>query len=244
MNAFLVHLRIQFASDLRDKGVLMVYYLVPLVFYAVMGSILKTLATDMNGDDTTGSLSLALNIFALSMSAFLGMPAGLVKAREQGVLEAFRAAGIPAWSLPLTTLIISTLHILVVSCVIVFTAPFLLSTELPRHLVAYFVTVVMVAISSEALGALIACLVKKQNTMTLVSQCLFMPTILFSGIMFPANLLPKPVQWLGEALPATQGIHLFAGGHLLSWPMALLAGTAAAAFAVSALLFRRISQRH
>ncbi|MDR1540933.1 MAG: ABC transporter permease [Clostridiales bacterium] len=238
MKAFLVQLRIQVKSDLRDKGILMVYYLVPLVFYAVMGSIMKTLEMDSGTP-----LNFSITIFALSMSAFLGMPQALVKARETGILDAYKAAGIPAWSMPLATIVISTFHIMIVALVILFSAPYLFASELPGNIGLYLLAVLLIALCSETLGALLSCFVKKQNTLTLVSQCLFLPTIMFSGIMFPANLLPKPMQWIGEILPATQGMHMFSQAGLHMQPLIILCAMTIVFFAVSASLFRRISAR-
>ncbi|MFP3153519.1 ABC transporter permease [Lachnospiraceae bacterium ZAX-1] len=238
MKALFIQLAIQFKGDLRDKGVLMVYYLVPLVFYAVMGSIMKTLSMD-----TGASLTLSITIFAVSMSSFLGMPATLVKARELGYLEAYRAAGIPAWSLPLTAIVISTLHIMIVAVVIMLSAPYIFGVTWPENIAAHLLTVLLAALCSQSLGALLACLVKKQNSMTLAAQCLFLPSIMFSGIMFPENLLPKPMQWIGEVLPATQGVRLYSDTGLQLQPLLILAGIMVVAFAISAILFRRISQR-
>ena len=58
MKAFCTQLFIQFRGDLRDKGVLMVYYLVPMAFYLIMGSIMKTLEMDSGN-----SLILSITIF-------------------------------------------------------------------------------------------------------------------------------------------------------------------------------------
>lgn len=238
MKAFFIQLWVQLKMDLRDKGTLMVYYLVPLVFYLVMGSIMKAIAMDAQTP-----LILSITIFALSMSAFLGMPQNLVKAREQGILEAYRAAGIPAWSLPLATIILSTLHMLFVAIVILVTAPHLFNAALPENIPAHFLAILLIALCSEGLGALLSCLVRKQNTMTLAAQCLFLPSIMFSGIMFPAEMLPKPMQWVGMALPATQGVRLLDGGTLAAVPLAVLCGLTIASFAASTVLFKRISIR-
>ncbi|MDR2502144.1 MAG: ABC transporter permease [Oscillospiraceae bacterium] len=238
MKAIITQLVIQFKSDLRDKGILMVYYLVPMLFYAVMGGIMKTLSMD-----TGASLTLSITIFTVSMSAYLGMPATLVKAREQGILEAYRAAGIPSWSLPFAVIVISTLHIMIAAVIIMASAPYIFGAVLPKSIAAHLLTVLLTALCSQSLGALTACFVKKQNTMTLAAQCLFLPSIMFSGIMFPAELLPKPMQWIGEVLPATQGARLYGGACLQLLPLAVLAGITVAAFTVSAALFRKISER-
>jgi len=216
----------------------MVYYLVPMAFYLIMGSIMKTLELDQGN-----SLILSITIFALSMSAFLGMPQTLVKARENGVLVAYRVAGIPSWSLPLSTIIISFVHIMIVAIIILTTAPYLFGADRPTNSMLYLLSVAIVAICSEALGALLSCLVKKQSTLTLVGQLLFLPTVMFSGIMFPSNLLPRPMQLIGTILPATQGLRLITEDGLQLLPLIVLITMTFVAFVISVVLFRRISVR-
>ncbi|MDF2512867.1 MAG: type transporter [Herbinix sp.] len=238
MKAFIISLYIQFRGDMRDKGVLMVYYLVPLVFYLVMGSILK-----LPGLESEMTLITSITIFAMSMSSFLGMPQTLVKARENSVLNAYRVAGIPAWSLPLSSIIISLFHIMIVVIIILVSAPYLFQAEWPQSILLHIFSMGIVAIASEALGVLLACFVKKQSSLTLVGQCLFLPTVMLSGIMFPANLLPKPMQIVGEILPAAQGMRLVSDGALQFTPLFVLLSTIFVAFAIAVILFRRISMR-
>lgn len=238
MKAFITHLIVQFRGDLRDKGILMVYYLVPLVFYVVMSSILKL--PEMNMSET---LILSISIFTLSMSAFLGLPQTLVKARETGVLQAFRVAGIPSWSMPLSAIIISLLHIMIVACIILLTAPVIFSATLPSNIALHLFGVALITLASEALGVLLACFVKKQSTLTLAGQCLFLPTVMLSGIMFPADILPKPMRMIGEVLPASQGMKLISGGVLQTTPLLILIAITVLAFGASMVMFRRINMK-
>lgn len=238
MKAFIVGLYIQFRGDMRDKGVLMVYYFVPILFYLVMGSILK-----LPGLESSGNPITSITIFTISMSAFLGMPQTLVKARENGVLNAYRVAGIPSWSLPLSSIIISLVHIMIVAIVILFSAPYLFQAAWPQSIPLHLFCMMVVAIASEALGALLACFVKKQSSLTLVGQCLFLPTVMLSGIMFPGNFLPKPMQVISEILPATQGVRLLSNGTVQLTPILILLALIFIAFTASVMLFRRISIR-
>lgn len=238
MKAFITHLVVQFRGDLRDKGILMVYYLVPLVFYAVMSSIMKL--PEMNMNET---LISSISIFTLSMSAFLGLPQTLVKARETGVLQAFRVAGIPSWSMPLSAIIISLLHIMIVACIILLTAPVIFSATLPSNIALHLFGVAIIALASEELGVLLACFVKKQSTLTLAGQCLFLPTVMLSGIMFPADILPKPLRMLGEVLPASQGMKLILDGVLQTTPLLILNAITLSAFGASMIMYRRINMK-
>lgn len=238
MKAFLTQLLIQFQGDLRDKGVLMVFYLVPLAFYLVMGSVFNL--PEMNMGE---SVITSITIFAISMSAFLGMPQALVKSRENGVLQAYRVAGIPAWSLPLATIVISFVHMMIITCVILFSAPYIFGAAQPQNIPLHFLSMILVSLCSEALGTLMACFVKKQNTLTLIGQCLFLPTVLMSGIMFPAELLPKPMKLIGSILPAAQGMQLISEGTVQMTALMVLLSVMVLSFAVSVVLFRRISRK-
>lgn len=238
MKAFLLQLIIQFRNDLRNKDVLMVYYLVPLAFYLVMGSIFNLPELSMGK-----SVIASLSIFAVSMSAFLGMPQSLVKSREDGVLQAYRVAGIPSWSLPLATIIISFVHMMIIVCIILLTAPPIFGSPRPDSVSKHLASMALIIVCSQALGTLLACFVKKQNTLTLVGQCLFLPTILMSGIMFPSELLPKPMRVIGEALPATQGMKLMSEETLQAVPLIVIIAITILAFSASVMMFKRISAR-
>lgn len=236
MAAFLKQLGIQFRGDLRDKDILMVYYLVPLVFYLVMGGVMN-----LPGLDAGKTMILSLTIFAVSMSAFLGLPQTLVKARENGVLDAYRVAGIPVWSVPLAGIIISFLHIMIVALIILATAPLLFQAHRPLNPGAHLLAVVLITLCSEALGVLLGALVKKQSTLPLAGQLLFMPTVMLSGIMFPATLLPKALQIGAKLLPATQGMALLAQGKIEPTPLFVLLGITIIAFSTAVFFFRKTS---
>lgn len=238
MKAFITHLFVQFRGDLRDKGVLLVYYIVPLVFYVVMGSIMKLPEMEMEKN-----LILSITIFALSMSAFLGLPQILVRARENGILQAFRVAGIPSWSMPLTAIIISFLHMMIVAFIILITAPLIFSVSFPQNIAAHILCIVLVALASQAIGVLLSCFIKKQTTLTLAGQCLFLPTIMLTGIMFPMSLLPKAMRVIGEIFPASQGMKLIKDNAIQITPLIMLFTLAVLAFGLSMIMFRRINMK-
>jgi ABC-2 type transport system permease protein len=78
---FATSLWIQFTVDVRDRGTLLVYYLVPLVFFFFFGGVLSSLNPLMK--DT---LAATMTIFAITMGALLGVPAPIVTMRESGTL--------------------------------------------------------------------------------------------------------------------------------------------------------------
>ena len=68
---------------------------------------------------------------------------------------------------------------------------------------------------------------------------LFLPSIMLSGIMFPAQLLPDALEKLGRLFPATWGYQLLGGGEAELSGYALLLTVLAGAAGLCCLLLRR-----
>lgn len=234
IKAIFTSLAIQFKNDIRDKNTLLVYYIIPLIFYFAMGSILNIISQD-------GGIPLAAicAILALSIAAYLGLPLTIVKAREQGVMKAYRVAGIPEYIVPLCSIIIVLVHILIMTTIIVISAPGIFGTPATENLPGFYLTIILVALASEGLGVLLSSLVKKQSTMGMAGQILFLPSIMFTGLMFPASFLPEALQRVGGVLPAGIGTQAFGPLGTLWQEFLALAVISVAAFAVAALIFRR-----
>ncbi|MFA5528049.1 MAG: ABC transporter permease [Peptostreptococcales bacterium] len=235
MKAFINQMLIQFKMDFRDKDVVVIYYLVPLAFYLIMGVILNTLSDMMDNP-----FILTTTVFAITMTAYLGLPNILVKIKEKGVLKAYKVAGIPALALPLIQVIITVIHILLVSIIILLTAPLVFKVPLPQNIGLHFFGVIVIGLGSSALGVLLSSFVKSQSSMTMYGQILFMPSILFTGLMFPAEFLPKPLKLIGDLFPASLGLNMLGGEDFQILPLSLLILISAIAFIISIILYRRI----
>ncbi len=132
-----------------------------------------------------------MNIFAVTVGAVLGSPIPLVKMRESGVLRAYRVSGVP------------------MSVMIFVTAPLFFGAGAPRDYTGYFIILLIYIFASIAIGLLIGVTARSQSMATMLSQAVFLPSLLLSGIMFPASLLPRPLLWLGRIFPATHAMQSF-----------------------------------
>ncbi|MDI6880881.1 MAG: ABC transporter permease [Desulfitobacteriaceae bacterium] len=206
MNAFFKHLWLQFKMDIRERGTLMTYYLVPLVFYFVMGAVFSSI-----NPLTRQTLAATMVIFAVTMGSVLGIPVPIVKMRESGVLRAYRVHGIPGWAVLSIQSLSAFMHLLVVSMVIFVTAPWLFGASYPQSIPAYFLSLIILLFASIMLGLLIGVAARSQPIATMLSQAVFLPTIMLGGIMFPASMLPQPLRVLGRLLPATYVMQSFSG---------------------------------
>ena len=206
MNAFSKHLWVQFKMDIRERGTLLTYYLVPLVFYFVMGAVFSSI-----NPLSRQTLSATMAIFAVTMGAVLGIPVPIVKMRESGILRAYRVYGIPGWAVLLIQSVSAFLHLLVVSIVIFVTAPLFFGANYPQSFPAYFLSLFILLFVSIMIGLLIGVAARSQSMATMLSQAIFLPTVMLGGIMFPASMLPKTLRMLGRILPATYIMQSFSG---------------------------------
>jgi ABC-2 type transport system permease protein len=224
MKAFFTQLMIQFKCDLRDKQTLIIYYMIPLIFFLLVGFVMASIMPDR-----VNTLMPAFTIFAITMPTFLGLPSTLVRLKEKDVLKAYKAAGIPTWATPLSHAINTCFHTLIVSVIIFALSPIIFGCDLPANIPWYFSKILLVIICSTSLGVMLSSLSKNQGSVTMLGQLLFMPTVLMSGIMFPASMLPKVLQYIGYLFPGTQGMLLMDDGIPFWYPfggLVLLTGIA------------------
>ena len=74
MKAFLYGIALQGRLDIRSKTLLITCYLVPLLFFVVMGGIFTSI---MPGTEAT--LIPAMTVFGVTMGALIGLPPTLVE---------------------------------------------------------------------------------------------------------------------------------------------------------------------
>ncbi len=192
--------------DVRDKGTLLVFYMVPLGFYAVVGAVFSSVNPEIKP-----VLSATMAIFAVTMGAVIGVPPSLVKLRESGTLRAYQVSGIPGASVLLSTGVSAVVHLSVVSLLISLSAPLLFGAQIPGSAGGFVVAISALLFCNVAIGLFLGTVAKTQATAMLISQAVFMPSLMLSGIMFPAELLPAPLGYLGNILPATHAMHAFNG---------------------------------
>mgnify|MGYP000365609631 FL=1 len=242
MKAFITHLGIQLRLDFRNRGTLLVYYIIPLVFYVVMGAVFSSILPDAKQ-----TLGAAMTIFGITMGAVLGLPPALVEMRESGTLRAYRVNGVPGWAVLSAKALSACLNLIAISAIIALSAPLLFGAGFPGHIGAYCVTVFLLVLASIAIGLLIGSVAKNQSTTTILSQAVFLPSLLLSGIMFPASLLPEPLQWAGRIFPASHAMQSFSAwafgpGPFPAAATGVILGIGVLGAAVALWRFRRISR--
>ncbi|MEI6100743.1 MAG: ABC transporter permease [Eubacteriales bacterium] len=206
MKAFFKYLFIQFKMDLRDRGLLLNYYLIPIIFFFVMGSVFSSI-----NPLSKSTLCVVLTIFGVTMGAVMGAPVPLVKMRESGTLRAYKVSGIPAPAVLAVHALSAFIHLIIVSIIILLISPAVFNTDMAPNLPLYFGVLAVFLITNIGIGLLIGVAARNQSMATMFSMIVFLPSIMISGIMFPLKMLPEAVWNVARIFPATDAMQAFQG---------------------------------
>ena len=232
MKAFLYGVGLQFKMDIRSKTMLITCYLVPLVFFFFMSGIFTSI-----DPSAVNTLIPSMSVFVITMSALIGLPPSLGEVYGGDIKKVYKANGVPLSLGVVTQFISSFIHTLIVCLIVFAVAPFVFKAKLPANLPLYFCSLVALLCVTLAIGCIIGLLVKTQAKQTMVAMIIFLPSVMLSGIMFPATMLPDFMQYLAYIFPATIGFQAMT--DLVIWHLPVLAILFAAFCAAIALILTK-----
>lgn len=217
MSAFLYGIGLQWRLDFRDKGILLTYYIIPLLFFIFMSGIFTSI-------DPTAHQTLiqSMTVFGVSMGAILGTPTPLVELYNSEMKKAYKVGGIPLWTGIVNNFVSGLIHLSLMSTLLFILALFIFDASVPSNLLVYFVTLEIFICTSLLIGIILGLTVKSISKLTMLSQLIFLPSIMLSGIMFPVDMLPKVLQSIGQIFPATWGFINLSSNEWEIWSIAPL----------------------
>ncbi len=240
MTAFVSHLTYDFRAGLRDRSQMLMNYIFPLFFYAMIGALMSGINPNF-----TQTLIPAMISVGIMTNTLLGMPGPVVAAREAGIFRSFKINGVPALNILSIPVVSSLMHMAIISIIITATARPFFKAILPTQW-AYFILITLLATFAMAgIGMLIGVIASGGRSTVLLGQIFFLPSMMLSGMMFPTSMLPAALYRLALLLPATHAMNawnaLAYGQKAIANPSGSLAALAACgviAFGVAAYLFR------
>ena len=203
MNCFLYSLVLQWKLDIRSKSLLVTFYIVPLIFFLIMGGIFTSVIPEMGS-----TLIQSMIVMSVSMGAFLGLPPSLVEIYGSDIKKIYNANGVPIYLGLLTMVLSAFVHLMMTCIMILLLAPILFKASLPTQLPIFLLSLTIYIIVSLSIGCILGLTLKNQAKLTMLAQLVFLPSIMLSGIMFPISLLPDFLQVIGHIFPAYWGYRL------------------------------------
>lgn len=240
MNAFVCHMQFEFLSGLRNRSLLFMLYLMPLGFYLLMGAVM----TELN-PFFQDLVIPSMVTFAVLTGSIMGLPSPLLEAREKGILRMYRVHGIPAGNVLIIPALSAGVHLFMVMSILIITAPLLFSAPLPVYWPGLFLVFFAFLLAATGLGTLLGVVAGDSRICLLLSQLIYIPSMLLGGLMVPTDMLPAVFKPVAGLLPTTYAMQ---GFRALAWqesilssspyiPVALLAVGGLLAFILSAVLF-------
>ena len=206
MSAFVNHFSFEFRTGIRNTTLLLMNYLLPLGFYAMLGLLM----TEIN-PAFRETMIPAMVVFATLSSMLLGLPDPLVTAREAGIFRSYKINGVPAISILIIPALTTILHLVIVTIVITATAPVFFDAPLPVNWPGYALVLFLMAFACAGLGVLIGVISPSSRMTVLGSQLIYLPSMILGGLMLPYSMLPQAMRKVAQFLPATHAMNGFRG---------------------------------
>ena len=203
MKAMLYGIKVQLKIDIRSKTLLVTCYVVPLLFFAIMGGIFTSLMPEAKH-----TLIQSMTVMGVSMGTFIGVPPSMVEIYGSDIKKMYIANKIPICFGVITLVVSAFIHLMIMSIIIFVLAPIVFHATMPSNIPLYFLTLALFIIVSLAISCVLGLAVKNQVKLTMYSQVVFLPSIMLSGIIFSAELLPNFLENMGKLFPATWGYTL------------------------------------
>ena len=90
MSVFIYGIALQWRLDIRSKTLLITWYAVPLLFFAIMGGIF----TSVN-PEAKYTLIQSMTVMGVSMGALIGLPPSLAEIYGSDIKNVYKANGVP-----------------------------------------------------------------------------------------------------------------------------------------------------
>src|SRR5699024_1364644 len=129
MKALFYGITLQFKMDIRSKSLLITCYLVPLLFFAIMGEIFTSITPE-----SKNTLIQSMTIMGVSMGTLIGLPPSIIEIYGTKIKKMYYANNVPIY-FGLVSLTISTLiHLIIMSIIITIVAPIVFDAKVPSNL--------------------------------------------------------------------------------------------------------------
>lgn len=203
MAAFLYGVLLQWKLDIRSKTLLITCYIVPLLFFFIMGGIFTSVMPDAKY-----TLIQSMTVFGVTMGALIGLPPSLVEIYGGDIKKVYSANGVPMYLGLILTNLSAYIHLFIMSMILYIAAPIVFDAVIPESPRLYFCSLAIFIAVSLSIASIIGLVVKDQAKTSMFSILIFLPSTMLSGIMFPSEFLPQAFITAGKLFPASWGYSL------------------------------------
>src|SRR5256885_1855401 len=165
-----------------------------------------------------------VNRIALEIGETFATAMAVVREREKGTLETLLVSPLSRWGLMLGKLIPYLCIGMTMATILFLIMRFLFGVPINGSVIAMMFTTLVYVFALLSLGLLVATKAENQMQALQMSMVFMLPSVFFSGFVFPRETMPWIFKALGALLPATYFISLaraiiLRGAHFFDyWP--------------------------
>lgn len=145
---------------------------------------------------------------ALQIATVFAVAMAIVRERERGTLENLMVSPLSRWGLMLGKLVPYVCVSMTMALFLFTILRWVFLVPIQGSLVMLFLAALLYVFALACLGLLISTKAKSQNEAMQMSMTIMLPSIFFSGFIFPRETMPAIFYWLSTLLPATYFIEL------------------------------------
>lgn len=186
MGAFLYGVSLQWKLDMRSKTLLITCYIVPLLFFAIMGGIFTSVMPEARY-----TLIQSMTVFGVTMGALIGLPPSLVEIYSSDIKKVYKANGVPLYLGLALTNISAYIHLFLMSIILYIAAPLVFDAEIPENPGRYFISLAIFIAVSLSIASIIGLAVKDQAKTSMFSIIVFYRQSCFLELCFRLNYFQK-----------------------------------------------------
>lgn len=201
----------------RDPGTLFFALLFPALLLTVLGLVMPWADQPFDTTDPalagvtwiTGFTPVMLTL-AIATVSFTTFPTLVATYRQRGVLRRMSTTPVPPWQLLVAQVLVNLGALVLASLLALTLAVVLLGVELPQQPATFVLAFVMAALSTFAIGAVIAAVAPTASAATGFGMTAYFVSLLLGGVWVPLQVMPEGLRRVAEATPVGAGTHAMA----------------------------------
>lgn len=171
MGGLLYGIALQWKIDFRRRDVLIMYYIMPILFFLFMGGVFTSIQPGMER-----TLIFSMTIFAVSAGGFNGAPSSVNSFCTTDMKKAYKVGGIPSWTVLLNGSVSALIHLSIVSVFIAVLSPLLFGARALSDIPLFALVTPIFILCTVSIGMLLGVFVKSSSRLSMFSVLCFLPS--------------------------------------------------------------------
>ena len=159
MSAFLYGIVLQWKLDIRSRSLLITCYIVPLLFFMVMGGIFTAIIPE-----SRETLIPSMTVMGVSTGALIGLPPSLLEIYGSDIKKVYRANGVPLYLGMVSIFLSAFIHLSIMSAIIYLAAPVIFDASVPSNPPLYFSALAIFTTVSLSVGCVLGLSLKTRQS--------------------------------------------------------------------------------